>query len=1012
LFAKNRFRLRRSWIAAAMLLGTACTSVDEPASLDAPTEVQAIALGLNAVRVTWKPVEGVSAYLLERRTDLTGPFETIAESVRGDGSSTISYFDTTVEPERFYGYRVRAIGALNARSGVSTVAGARTASVPGIQIRLATTFATPASADADGFLVSVRGPRDTTSYAVAINGVRMITPLPKGSYTIVLRGLAVNCNPTTLGDTIATVQVSDEGINTVGTASFSISCRDPKKASIVTTVRTAGDTVDADGVLMTVSGIIREAGTPANERVYFQSRTLQGVNPAARFDDLRPGDYEVSINDVESPCVLEGERKRTLQPKALAVDTIPFVITCRKPVVPVDTAGRPLVLRHTWSAATARPGDKVSLLTALDMRARPSLLTSGVSASIRFDNNVVRFDSSRTTRAFDVTAINLAQPGILVFAAAQTGGEPLSGNIEILRSWYTVVGVVGTSVSTSTTISDVIASSQQKLTGQTRSAEGILTVSASGGPTNQAPTASITGPTTGTVGVPVTFSGSQSNDPDGSIVSFAWAFGDGQTGTGVTVAKSYTTAGTYAVRLTVTDAQGATATREQQVVISAAVSNTGSISGTVLSSLGGGLSGVTISVAGGGTTTTAAGGSYALSSVPIGSRAVTVSNVPANCTVPAAQTTTVAANTTSTVNFTVACTTGSGATTGSVQGRVTRASDGSAIGFTRVVVQPTGGVALAAVTTAVDGNYTATGVPVGTGASAGAGSITVTDLPAGCTAPPAQAYSGLAANSSVTVNVAVTCAVATTGSLTGRITRSTGGDAAGVSVVATPNGASALSAVTTNGSGTFTIANILAGSGTLALANLPGGCTAPSDLAYTGVTVGGTLTRNVVLNCVAGEHTYPLTATWGTLTASGPTGRQVTLTIAIDMGSAPGRPDVSGSAADALAGITFQIAYDSTKLAYQSRSLLSPDEFDLGVAGTANGQSTTKITTLAVASTSAQVKTGAFQIVRLTFNIRSGASGSVAPIITVSQAVAGTLPQQVVTNSVIVQALAALVIPP
>jgi hypothetical protein len=218
--------------------------------------------------------------------------------------------------------------------------------------------------------------------------------------------------------------------------------------------------------------------------------------------------------------------------------------------------------------------------------------------------------------------------------------------------------------------------------------------------------------------------------------------------------------------------------------------------------------------------------------------------------------------------------------------------------------------------------------------------------------------------------------------------------------------------VTTNSSGTFTIANIPAGSGTLALANLPSGCTAPSDLSYAGITAGGTVTRNILLTCVAGEHTYPLTATWGAITTSGPTGRQVTLTVAIDMGSAPGRPDVSGSAADALAGITFQIAYDSTKLAYQSRSLLSPDEFDLGVAGTANGQNTTKITTVAVASTSAQVKTGAFQIVRLTFNIRAGASGSVAPVITVSQAVAGTLPQQVVTNSVIVQALAALVIPP
>jgi PKD repeat protein len=75
---------------------------------------------------------------------------------------------------------------------------------------------------------------------------------------------------------------------------------------------------------------------------------------------------------------------------------------------------------------------------------------------------------------------------------------------------------------------------------------------------NQAPTADPNGPYTGTVGLPVTFDGSGSNDPDGTIVSYDWDFGDGNTGTGVSPAHTYAAAGTFTVTLTVTDDGGAT----------------------------------------------------------------------------------------------------------------------------------------------------------------------------------------------------------------------------------------------------------------------------------------------------------------------------------------------------------------------------------------------------------------------------------------------------------------------
>ena len=65
-----------------------------------------------------------------------------------------------------------------------------------------------------------------------------------------------------------------------------------------------------------------------------------------------------------------------------------------------------------------------------------------------------------------------------------------------------------------------------------------------------------------------------SYDPDGSLVSYAWNFGDGANGSGITANRSYAAAGGYSVTLTVTDNQGATATAAQNVTVSAPISDT------------------------------------------------------------------------------------------------------------------------------------------------------------------------------------------------------------------------------------------------------------------------------------------------------------------------------------------------------------------------------------------------------------------------------------------------------
>jgi len=87
-------------------------------------------------------------------------------------------------------------------------------------------------------------------------------------------------------------------------------------------------------------------------------------------------------------------------------------------------------------------------------------------------------------------------------------------------------------------------------------------------PTNQLPIASFTmNPTTGTAPLEVTFNASSSYDPDGTIVSYAWDFEDGNSGSGVTVKHTFNSKGIYNIKLTVTDNKEATSSTIKTITI-------------------------------------------------------------------------------------------------------------------------------------------------------------------------------------------------------------------------------------------------------------------------------------------------------------------------------------------------------------------------------------------------------------------------------------------------------------
>jgi chitodextrinase len=99
-------------------------------------------------------------------------------------------------------------------------------------------------------------------------------------------------------------------------------------------------------------------------------------------------------------------------------------------------------------------------------------------------------------------------------------------------------------------------------------------------PTNQPPIATfVFSPASPAVGQAVTFDARGSRDSDGTIVSFAWDFGNGTTGSGDTVTHTFSDGMSYVVRLTVTDNSGATNSASRSVSVTSVLPPLGSLRG-------------------------------------------------------------------------------------------------------------------------------------------------------------------------------------------------------------------------------------------------------------------------------------------------------------------------------------------------------------------------------------------------------------------------------------------------
>ncbi len=137
-----------------------------------------------------------------------------------------------------------------------------------------------------------------------------------------------------------------------------------------------------------------------------------------------------------------------------------------------------------------------------------------------------------------------------------TFGDGGIGNGSVVSHIYTAAGVYTTTL----TVTDNC--------GATDSKSVSVTINTPNPCTGNLPPIANAGPNqSGQTGQLISFSSAGSLDPNGTITSYHWNFGDGQTGMGATTTHAYSNSGVFTVTLTVTDNCGATGQDTAQVTV-------------------------------------------------------------------------------------------------------------------------------------------------------------------------------------------------------------------------------------------------------------------------------------------------------------------------------------------------------------------------------------------------------------------------------------------------------------
>jgi PKD repeat protein len=179
-----------------------------------------------------------------------------------------------------------------------------------------------------------------------------------------------------------------------------------------------------------------------------------------------------------------------------------------------------------------------------------------------FGDTSVRATSTANADNLSVFAAERSGDGavtVMVISKVLSGSTPVTVNLASFAPGATAQVWQLTATNTIARLADVPVSAQAFATTVPQQSITLFVVAPTGAPANQPPVARATAtPTSGNAPLTVAFDGTTSSDSDGSIVSYAWTFGDGGNATGPTTSHAYQIAGVYTATLTVTDNQGAT----------------------------------------------------------------------------------------------------------------------------------------------------------------------------------------------------------------------------------------------------------------------------------------------------------------------------------------------------------------------------------------------------------------------------------------------------------------------
>ncbi|MBA6316357.1 PKD domain-containing protein [Cellulophaga baltica] len=304
--------------------------------------------------------------------------------------------------------------------------------------------------------------------------------------------------------------------------------------------------------------------------------TATTANPSHTFITAGTYDVTLTVTDDGTPALSSSEATITITvtapanqaPTAVATSDIITGEASLAVQFTGDTSSDPDtgdILTYAWdfgdgtTATTANPSHTFTTVGTYDVtltvtdNGTPALSSSEATITI-----TVNTPANQAPTAVVSSNIITGEASLDVQFTGDTSTDPDTGDT-LTYAWDFGDGSTATTANPSHTFTtpgtyDVTLTVTDDGTPALSSSEATITITVNT-PANQAPTAVASSDvTSGEASLAVQFTGDTSSDPDaGDILTYTWDFGDGTTATTANPSHTFTTAGTYDVKLTVTD---------------------------------------------------------------------------------------------------------------------------------------------------------------------------------------------------------------------------------------------------------------------------------------------------------------------------------------------------------------------------------------------------------------------------------------------------------------------------